>query len=158
MIIASLLCLALVMVLVYGLYKIRIQNQEVENLETQAESLGQMDDIVQSVRSIKINAGADLASLDNLILSQSKMVSFISMVESLGKQMGLKIVTASVATDKASVHITFDTDGVWSRTMDFVHALENLPYKITLDESTISSTGGTSHGWHGHIIVTAPTL
>lgn len=150
-----LLTLVLLAVLVYGLYKIRVQSEEVVSLESQAESLGQMDNVAQSVRSIKNSSGTDLAGLDNLIVSQKKVVSFIEMIESLGGSMGLETHTLSVNTDETTVRIALETDGPWARSMGFIRALENLPYKITLDETTMASNL-ESEEWHTNITIILP--
>ncbi len=150
-----LLVLTLIVVLVFGLYKIRAQSEEVVSLENKAESLGQMDNIAQSVRSIRNSSGANLSRLDNLIVSQKKVVSFIEMVEGLGGQMGLLTKTLSVNTDETTVRIALETDGSWARSMNFIQALENLPYKVVLDETTMAYSA-ESKSWHTNIIIVLP--
>lgn len=132
-----------------------MQNGEAVSLESQAESLGQMDNVAQSVRSIKNNSGADLAGLDNLVISQKKVVSFIGMIESLGGNMGLLTHTLSVATDETTVRIALETDGSWTHSMDFIQALETLPYKVVLDETTMAYNVDSS-GWHTNITIILP--
>ncbi len=150
-----LLASVLLIVLIYGLYKIRTQSEQVVNLESRAVSLGQMDNVAQSVRFIKNSSGRDLSSLDGLIISQKKVVSFIEMIERLGGNMGLETHTLSVNTDEATVRIALETDGSWARSMDFIRALENLPYKVVLDETTTASNF-ESEGWHTNITMILP--
>lgn len=151
----GLAALGLLAVLTYGLYKIRTQSTEVASLESRAASLGQMDNVAQIVRSIRNNWGADLSKLDSLIVSQKKVVAFIEMIENLGRDMELETHTISVNTDEATVRIALETDGSWGHSMSFVQALENLPYKVVLDEATLS-TNSESRGWHTNIVLILP--
>jgi len=154
----SLIILILFGFLFYVLYKIRTQNQKVINLEVQAEELKQMDNIAQTIRFTKNNTGDDLARLDNLILSQDKIVPFIENVEGIGKQMGLKTQITSVSTDETNVFVEIDTEGEWIRSMDFVHAVENLPLKVTIDEMAITFLGDLSQKWHTRISLSLPFI
>jgi len=151
----SLLSLVLLAVLIFGLYKIRLQSEESVSLEGRAASLGQMDNVAQSVRSIKNSSGVDLSKLDDLIVSQKKVVSFIEMIENLGGSMNLLTHTLSVNTDETMVRIALETDGSWTRSMNFIQALESLPYKVTLDETTMSYNA-ESKEWHTNIVIILP--
>lgn len=151
----SLVATGLLLILIFGLYKIRTQSAEVVAFENQAESLGQMDNIAQTVRSIKNNYGVDLSKVDNLIVSQKKVVAFIEMIEGLGGEIGLKTHTLSVNTDEATVRIALETDGLWARSMDFIQTLENLPYKVILDETTMAYNVELKE-WHTTIIIVLP--
>jgi len=128
----------------------------VVTLEVEAEELGQVDNIAQTIRVSRNNAGEDLASLDSLILSQNKIVPFIEMIESLGKQMNLEIKTSSVSTDETNVFIVIEADGEWARSMNFIHALESLPLKAVIDEATTNLLGDGSQGWHTRVAISLP--
>jgi len=146
----------LMVVLSYGLYQMRIQSLKAQNLKTQVSSLEQIDSVAQTIRFLKNNSGDYLASLDKLTFSQTKIVSFIELVEGLGKQFGLEINTVSVTTDKTTVHIIFEADGGWARSIDFIHAIENLPFIVLIDDATMTTAQESVRGWRTHVELAIP--
>lgn len=136
----------LVGVIGYGIYYIANKNRETSGLEATIEADSKNSVLIQSIKSIENKSGNDLESLDNLALSKEDLVSFIENLENTAKSMGLNVKIASVSVEApkddsspSKIHLKIDTSGKWAGTLQFIHALENLPYRAIINSSEIST-------------------
>ncbi len=157
----SILSVFLLGVLVFGIMQIRSQSQESSVLVNAADKTEGRDTLTQSIRSIQGSSMADVNKLNSLVLTEAKLVPFISFLENLGKSLDLDITTSSVSADKADdaknsikptkVHVTIETDGSWASSAAFIKALENLPSHDTIDSTTLTHN---DKSWHTSTSIT----
>jgi hypothetical protein len=146
------LVLILLGMLVYGVWDIRYKNQKTAALLEQAKVLGSADVFAQSTHALRNNYKDDLEFLDHLALDDDSLVSFIELIEKSGKEMGVNASIVSVAVDKekttasstqklpSRVRITIKSDGEWASSVEFLHALENLPTQVSVESSSLMTT------------------
>ena len=150
--ILSLILVILVAVIVLGIYDMRAKNKETSRLLNLADEAAQIEVTAQSIRATQNDAGLDLETFDSLILSSDRLVTLIEDVEDVGRRLDLGIETLSVVevNDSGSkgsrtVRIVMETDGSWSSTLSFIRAVENLPHRVLIDETSLTKK---EDGWN----------
>ncbi|MFZ2048867.1 MAG: hypothetical protein WAV25_01030 [Minisyncoccia bacterium] len=157
-------------VLVFGVYIIRAENQNISVLQNQADEATNESSIAGSIRSIKNNYSKELKEITALLIHGDDLVPFIDSVEKLGRDVGLTTKIISVVQDKSNskeikypiiVHITVESEGSWGNNMKFLSAIENLPTNISientnlvLNDSTVEAgktTKPSEKVWHTNI-------
>ena len=135
-------------ILVYGVYEIRLENQKISDISNQADEATRESAVAGSIKSIKNSYAPSINKIESLVVTSDGLVPFIESIEKLGKDMGLTIKTTSVSLDKADptkeikypsrVHISIETDGPWGGSLSFLAALESLPTKVFIDSTNLT--------------------
>ena len=172
--------LILVSVFGYSIYEIRSKGQEASTLTNQADEQSNQETLALSIQSMRNNSKAELATMDQYVLKDEKLVPFIEFIQSSGKSLGLETKIASVSVDKTDtrkqtaydkVQVVVETTGPWAPSLSFIHYLENLPTHASIDatnlevgdevsiinSSSASSTPNNSkkrRSWHTTITLT----
>jgi len=142
--VASLLFLG---VLIYGVLKIRGENQIISQISNQADSDANESALAGSIKSVKNNNLTNINKIDNIIINDNDLVPFLESLEKIGTDVGLTIKTTSLVQDNGTsksvkypliVHIAVETDGPWVSSLKFIEALENLPTKVAIDSVSLS--------------------
>jgi len=103
-----------------------------------------------SVLKMLNDTKSSIDSLQTFFVGSDSVVVFIEKVENLARNVGVKLVTQNVAEDdasslkddfKKSLKLKVSVSGSWKNILKLTALLENLPYKISLDNITISSDG-----------------
>ena len=156
-IILVLISIVLLAVLILGTYTIQLKNKEASELLNLVDQATEARTLAQSIRMAQNNAAEDLAAFDGLTLSDDKLVSLIEDIEEMGRALGLdaSIVSVGKIEDKKSVEpdiirIVMETQGSWAQTLSFLRAIESLPHRVMIDESSLSKVEA---GWHLKIIL-----
>jgi len=141
----SLILIILLTIVALGIYDIKVKNKETFKLLNKADSVAETENLAQSIRVIQASAAEDIAAFDNLVLVDDKLVPLIESIEETGRELGLdtNIVSVAKIEDKKSVEpdiirIVVETQGSWAPTLSFLRAIENLPYRVMIDESSLS--------------------
>lgn len=129
---------------------------EVSSLIAEAGSLSGNSGTAQSIRSIQKESKDDIATLEGTVITRSGLASFIGLIEQAGKEAGLSVSISSVKTEAGSsasttpetVRIVADTTGTWAANLAFIRQVGKLPYKISID-STSLKLGEV--GWRGGV-------
>ncbi|MFZ2763797.1 MAG: hypothetical protein WAX80_02045 [Minisyncoccia bacterium] len=157
LVILSLMSVVLLTVLVLGVYDIKLKNKETSELLNLADNAAELEILVQSIRAIQSEAGKDLATFDSLVLSESKLVPLIESIEGVGRAVGLDVEIVSVGENEdpgASfaqiVRIVVETRGSWASSLSFLRAVESLPNRVIVDETTLSKQ---EDGWNSRIVL-----
>lgn len=144
LIILVLISIIFLTVLILGAYNIQLKNKEASEILNLTDEVAETRVLAQSIRIMQNNAGQDLAAFDNLILSGDKLVPLIEGIEGVGRTLGLDINIVSVGKieDKKSVEpdiirIVMETQGSWAQTFSFLRAIENLPHRVMIEESSL---------------------
>lgn len=103
------------------------------------------------------------AALTNYFIDSENVVAFIEELEGLAKKQNLGMSVRTVDTPNKTVgertypivQITFIVEGSWSNVMSFVYFVENLPYRLSIENSKFSSLtkDGTTTTWTGSFTV-----
>ena len=140
----SLISLVFLLVLVFGIYDIKAKNKKILELLSEADSASETGELAQSIKTTQTNAGGDLDAFDKLVLTSGKLVPLIESIETAGRGLGLetKIVSVGKIEDKKQgepslIRLVLETQGAWAQTLAFLRAIENLPYRVMIDESSL---------------------
>lgn len=162
-----LLVVALAAVLGYEIYAINYENIETAALASQVADNAKGTQIVGDLKAIQMNDTAELNFLQSLAVSKSTLVPFLELVEKTGSALNLKTKISTVSVDQGKtasttankLHVTLSTEGDWANSFGFVHALENLPYRVMIDQISLATdlTEGTVSAakpvWRSNIIL-----
>ncbi len=179
---AILAIIALSGILVYGFDRIKDENESASILQNKSNAASAANNLARTTREDRDKAAGDISVLDQVTLTQAELVPFIELMESTARKMGLSVKISAVNADPSpkissttpsnsfippqAVHISLGTDGPWLASLGFLHALENLPLKVTLDTAALNFTppilspGATttpasiSSNWHGSFTLT----
>jgi len=131
-----------------------IKNKSISTSDTirKVEESSNNSILVQSINSTGSNSANELDKLENLALSQEKLVNFIETLEGLGRSMNLNINIVSVDSEPGKsvdnpdkIHFRIEASGSWSGTMQFLHALESLPYRTMINNSNLTILNGSEN-------------
>ena len=112
----------------------------------------------RAIYDLASSTAADRDSLTSLFISPDNIVSFITLLESLGAQTGNKVTVSSIDADNMAnsapgtvghAHAHVDTRGSWTQMMTVLSLAENLPYVGTLNHVRFNSNniGGKQADW-----------
>jgi len=151
----SLILIILLTIVALGIYDIKVKNKETFKLLNEADSVAETENLAQSIRVMQASAAEDITAFDNLVLVGDKLVPLIESIEEVGRELGLdtNIVSVAKIEDKKSVEpdiirIVMETQGSWAPTLSFLRAIESLPHRVMIDESSLSKV---EIGWRMRI-------
>ena len=141
----SLLTLAVLTVLVLEIYYIWFKNMEISELMSLADHDTEMKILDQSIERYKNNAMEDINAFENSTLSSNRLVPLIESVEKMGQVLDLETHIVSVdkikdtkSNEPDKIRIVMETQGSWTPTFNFLHAIESLPNRVMIDEASLS--------------------
>jgi hypothetical protein len=147
-IVLGIISLSLVGVIVFGGYYIKDKSIKTNEIVQKVEEGNSTSIIVQSINSSGPNSKNELSKLNDLGLSQDKLINFIESLEGLAQSMNLTIKIISVESEPGKgadnpdkIHFRIETSGRWGSNMQFLHALEYLPYRTMINNAALSSKG-----------------
>lgn len=153
----SLVSVTLLAILVFGVYSIQVKNEKTSALLNSADSSAETAVLVQSIRAVQKSAGEDIQALEGFVLTESKLVPFIESIEKTGQVLGLDTNILSVEETVSKklgepkiVRIVIEAKGSWSGTLSFLRAIESLPHKVMIEESSFSKE---ETGWRLRIVL-----
>lgn len=129
----------------YFLFQYIKTQTEAASLLTSTIDLGQQTNSnLNSLRFIVKDTEDKRLQLLTFLLPGDAEVSFIGQIENLAKNSGLGVKINSVSsvagdTDKTkTLQMQTETTGSWNNIMYFLNQIENLPFKINIQRSTIN--------------------
>ncbi len=129
-----------------------IKNKSISTSDTvrKVEESSNNSILAQSINSSGNSSANEIDKLDNLALSQEKLVNFIETLEGLGRNMNVSVKIVSVNSEPGKgedspdkIYFKIEALGNWSGTMQFLHAIESLPYRTMINNSNLSLTNGS---------------
>jgi hypothetical protein len=123
---------------------------ELTNLADQHTEIEALD---QSIRIQQSSISGELVIFDRLVLSDNNLVSLIESIENVGKALALDAHIVSVvgkkqdvkSTEPEKVTIVVEARGMWAPVFSFLHALESLPYRVMVSDTSLVKEG---ESWH----------
>lgn len=121
------------------------------------------DGFVKSVLTFQEMERENLEILDRVSLTKEEIVSLIENLEDVGELLGLSINVSSVTDDTNKnkegiaeiVSITIDSRGSWSRSLQFMQLLENLPHKVVVEKVDLAFDQGQ---WRNNTVLKVSTF
>jgi hypothetical protein len=112
----------------------------------------------RAIFDLASSTAADRSRLSSFFISPDDIVSFITLLESLGTQAGNKVSITSIDADNMTnaapgtvghAHARIDTRGSWTQVMTVLSLAENLPYISTLNHVRLNANdvGGKQAYW-----------
>lgn len=92
----------------------------------------------------------DRAKLSTFFVSDSDKVLFIENIESLGSRIGSEVSISSILADdlatspvgkRGHINMHVDVQGTWSSVMSTLVSAEDLPYKVTISNVRLDTSG-----------------
>ena len=154
--ISTLTFLVLLGLVAFAVYEIEKRNKETAILVDEARRVSVTGGTIQAVKVIQSNAKEELEAFDELVLVGDKLVPLIDKIERSGRELGLETSTASVerivgeGAEPDLIRLTIEADGSWSGGFAFLQALENLPTRVMISDSSLNRTGD---GWHLKVVL-----
>lgn len=125
---------------------IKSQNESIALLAGEVQQNSAKDDAVRSIRLLFDKNKDSLARLDSFFISKDGVVDFINSIDTLGKKYRVNLAIGEVTSEidqkikddfKETLKLRLDASGSWGNVIDFLTALENLPYKIKVDQVSV---------------------
>lgn len=145
--IASAIAALLAFLLFGGLFWIiKTQNENIAILASEAHQSFAKDEAVRSIKASFEKNKEALQSIDSFFISKDGVVDFINSLDTLGKQYGVTLNIGEVTSEvdlkvkddfKETLKLRLDASGSWNSVMNFLTALENLPFRIKVDQVSI---------------------
>lgn len=134
--------LALVAISAYGVavWEIRKNLSEAADLSSSIAAESQKEAGIESTRNILRNTAAEREKIESYFVSSDNIVDFLEKIELLGKKSGVVLSFDSVdipSDEKNVLRVRANTKGNWENTFYFLSLIENLPFKIELEKSSI---------------------
>lgn len=157
LVILSLISLILTVVLVLGIYNIRLKNKETSELLNLVDEAAEKEALSQSIRLMQNTLAEDIKAFNNVVLSNDKLILLIESIEKSGKVLGLDadILSVEEVKDASSiglhtVRMVIETRGSWAPTLSFLRVIESLPHRVLIDESNILKQ---NNSWRSKVIL-----
>lgn len=153
----SLILAVLIAGAVFIVYNIKFTNTGTTRLLNEAKSVAEARNLSQSILLVQKEAAEDLADFNKIVLTGDKLVFLIEDVEKTGRALGLETNIISVgnaeennAAEPEIIRMVIETQGAWAPTLAFLRAMENLPHRVMIDESSLSKV---DNAWHFKIVL-----
>lgn len=138
-------------------WSVKEKNQRVSSLLNEIESREKQEQTLHSARSLAEDTLALREKVDSYIVEKDEAVSFIEMLESLGKERNVSVLVEAVeAKDIAGVfpsqemQISLRAKGAWQNVVSFLGLVELLPYEAGVSRAFLSRDE-QNNGWNGLI-------
>ncbi len=124
-------------------WKIRKNISEAADLSLSIATESQKEAGIESTRNVLRSTAAEREKIDSYFVSSDNIVDFLEKIELLGKKSGVTLSFDSVdipSDEKSILRVRVGTKGSWESTFYFLSLVENLPFKIEIEKSSIIKT------------------
>ncbi len=138
--------------LVYGIYVVHtdivLSGEHISTLMQQSASMSHDAENIKKFNTSLDHIKPQIDQIDSYFVASDGEVSFIEQVEGLAKKDGLTVSIDSVGitnTDTltsggiAYLTMKINTAGTWEHTYQFLSEIEDMPYRIFIDQTDIAS-------------------
>lgn len=139
---AAAIVLSLAGISAYGavVWNIKKNVSEAEELTLSITVEAQKEASIESIRNILRNTAVEREKIEGYFVSSDNIVDFLEKIELLGKKSGASLSFDSVdipSDEKNVLRVRIGTEGNWENTFYFLSMIENLPFKIEIEKSSI---------------------
>lgn len=145
------LSLGIIALLVLGaldLWNMAEMNRETSSFIAEVRSVAEEKILLQGAKAARKESVAEVGVLEDAAMNGKKIVSAIDLIEGAARKFGLEPEITSVEKKEAEgempakVSFTVEARGPWVGSTKFLEALENLPYRVIIDNVYFSKDGG----------------
>ena len=158
---ASLTCLGVVLVFVYGLYKIQVQGNRLSQSRQVISDHIAKEASYNKVVNLIDETKAQRQLLSSFFITEKDTVRFISDMENASNIIGVKMETKNLAVTPAVLkdgqvvepaYLVFGMsfEGGETAIKKYVTLIENIPYQKKITQLTLSKQG-PNNGWSGTV-------
>jgi Tfp pilus assembly protein PilO len=140
-------------------WRIKVKNENVISLVSGAETDLKKEEFLRVAKFSLEENKENVAMLDTYFVDRGGAPNFIEQVEDLGRDAGvfLTIGLVDVEADSANkndykelLKLRVEASGKWQNVLTFLSMIENLPYKVSLDQFSLSVDGVRSALFFGN--------
>lgn len=129
-------------IIAYGVIVLNIRKNisEADGLGINIAAESQKEANIESTRNILRGTTAEREKIESYFVRSDNIVDFLEKIELLGKKSGVSLSFDSVdipPEEKNVLRVRIGTEGNWEDTFYFLSLVENLPFKIELEKSSI---------------------
>ncbi len=117
-----------------------------------------MQDKISILKEEIESSSSDIEKLDSLFISEEETVDFLNYTEDLAKGFGLEVEISDVSFGESSkethvLSLSINAVGTFDQVSDYLKAMENIPYEISIVSSSLSYKGGAEESdlWEANI-------
>ncbi len=122
--------------------KLQITDREVTSLAQQIQDTEESLDRATVEKTTLESLSDAEASIYSHFVAETDIVSFLSVLESVGRATGAPVSITSVSSKKREGHamlvVSAKTKGSFKNVMRTIGAIENVPYYVTMNTLTLS--------------------
>ena len=156
----------------YMYYKVDVSLDKALALRDEVRQEQLNRDQGKNLSAVYESTAQDRAKVGTYFVSDANKVPYIEMIESIGSTLGATVALSSIAADDLSgstvgtlghISIHVDVQGSWSAVMGTLSLAESLPYKTTVsnvrvDSSGLSDTKNPKPMWHMSFVLDAVSI
>jgi hypothetical protein len=150
---------SLVLVLLYAFITVQSQKAETVSLRTTLAEQTTKQAAAQTVETTIQNTEAVRTELASFFLSEKETITFIAEIESLATDLGVRVVTTALDIERptegnAILKTGFAVTGSRAAVLNFLSAMETIPYHSSLPALRLSNEGDGEWGGQVEVLVT----
>lgn len=150
-ILATIIIINICVFVAYGFvfWRIYTDGQNTSKLINQASLDFQKNEVLRTAKITLAENHDFISKIDSYFIAPNGVVPFIDSVESLAKDYGVEASIGSVAVEsdtkikndfKETLHLKVEGSGSWSNLVQFISAVEALPYRTVFDQVVFGLT------------------
>jgi Tfp pilus assembly protein PilO len=152
---------AVILIACYGLYYLTKKKVEsTKTLEAQVQEYTESEDKDRALKALLTESEPNITELQSRIVAADGTVSFIEAVESLARHQNILLKVKSVNVEPyptqkelfEQLKLEISMEGSWENCYTFASVVENLPYKIRVQNVSFVRQGEAVKGaspWAG---------
>lgn len=102
----------------------------------------------QDIASIYAKYGTERSRIENLLLSQEKIVDFIESLEKIGTTTDARIEITGIATEGEYLKLHVGVTGAWSAVVRTLALIENMQYALSLNDVRLRASTQVDRIWN----------
>ncbi len=158
------LCLLVILLggfLAFDVHNISKQNKETSELLNSVNERADQKILAQEIRQFQNREKDNIAAFNESVITEDRIVTVFESVEKAGRQLNLDIKIEvddkrdTTDTNPKQLGLSIEAAGSWGSNITFLHALENLPYRLEISEARITKNEGV---WRSTFKITLPSF
>jgi hypothetical protein len=162
LVICSVTTLLFIGVATLSVYSIQTKNKNTSELIKTADRVAGATVLTSFVERMRTDERDNIEELNNLSVSNDKLILFIESIEGAGLAIGVETqidsvdrIDAKKSGGAANFRIVVQAEGSWQKVFSFLQAIEYLPYRVTMEEINLSKA---ELGWQLKILLSVPSF
>jgi len=137
---------------------VKAKNEHISSLVNQIEAEQSEENLQDSIKTLVAETTPLREKLANYFIGQEAAVSFLELLEQIGREVGATVEITSVAPsdiqqeDVESLRLMLQVTGEWSEVVRFIGLIELLPFEGKIEQVVVFKTeAGSEEPWQADI-------